>query len=105
MKHLKLLRKESGLTQEQLGEIFGLAGNRITGYERGERYPDIDVLKKMAKYFNVSVDYLIDLTESREPTGTILGITPEESELLNRSASIPDEYREAIKVLILKYPG
>lgn len=100
MERLKLLRKEFGLTQEQLGSVLGLAGNTITGYERGERFPDIETLKNMAEYFHVSVDYLIGITDVREPAGVILSMT-EESELLYKLSSVPAECREALKTLII----
>ena len=102
MKHLKILRKEIGKKQEQLGEIFGLSGASITGYETGRRYPDMDTIIKMSQYFNVSADYMLDLTESRFPPGTILGITEEEAAILNGLSEMPDEYREALKT-ILRY--
>lgn len=103
VKHIKVLRKELNLTQEQFGEIFGLAGNTITGYEKSSRYPDIDVLKNMAKYFNVSVDYLLDITEMREPPGTIVGVTTDEADILRALANVPENCREALKVLIFQY--
>lgn len=100
MNHLKILRKELGKTQEELGEIFGLSGASITGYETGKRFPDMETIIKMAQYFNVSVDYLLDLTESRVPPGTVLGISEEEREILNNLASMPDDYKVALKTIL-----
>lgn len=56
---LKELRKERKLTQKQLAENLGIATSTIIKYERGEREPNIQNLKRFANYFNVTVDYLL----------------------------------------------
>jgi transcriptional regulator, XRE family len=56
---LKELREEYNLTQEQLGEIIGYTQSGIARWEQAERQPDIDMLIKLAVFFNVSVDYLV----------------------------------------------
>ena len=60
-KRLKQLRKRKGLTAEQLGERIGVARTTIFGYETGARLPDLFTTKKLAEFFDVSVDYLIGL--------------------------------------------
>ena len=47
------------MTQEQLGEIIGYTQSGIARWEQAERQPDIDMLIKLAVFFNVSVDYLV----------------------------------------------
>lgn len=56
---LKELRKERKLTQKQLAESLGIATSTIIKYERGEREPNIQNIKRFANYFNVTVDYLL----------------------------------------------
>ncbi len=58
---LKLLRKNKGLTQEQLGNIIGLSKGTISNYERGARFPIVETLKVLATFFDVSSDYLIGI--------------------------------------------
>ena len=53
------LRKEKGLSQEELADILNTSRQAISKWERGEAYPDIDNLKDIATYFNVSIDYLL----------------------------------------------
>lgn len=101
MNHLKILRKELGKTQEELGEIFGLSGASITGYETGKRFPDMETVIKMAQYFNVSVDYLLDLTESRVPPGTVIEVTPQQADLLEGMDSVPEEIRDNFEAILL----
>ena len=57
---LKFLREKKGITQEDLGKIIGVTGGTIGNYEQGQRMPQNDILwLKLARYFNVSVDYLM----------------------------------------------
>ena len=59
MKTLKKLRLEKGLSQQSLAEQLTTSQQCIYKYENGVTEPNIDMLKTMADYFNVSFDYLI----------------------------------------------
>lgn len=56
------LRKDKNLTQDELGDILGVARGTISSYERGLSEPDDSMKIKIAKYFNVSVDYFLGLS-------------------------------------------
>jgi len=56
---IKELREERKLSQEQLGKELGFKYNTISNWERGTREPDIQTIKKLAGFFNVSTDYLL----------------------------------------------
>lgn len=56
---LKMLRKESNLTQEELAEKLCVSRQAITKWENGDGLPDIDNLKEISKLFNVSIDELV----------------------------------------------
>lgn len=56
---LKSLRKEKKLTQAKLANILGVSQQSIAFYENDKREPEIKILKKIADYFDVSVDYLL----------------------------------------------
>lgn len=62
-KILKELRLEQGISQRKLGEDFGVANQTISTWETGLREPDLDTLVKIAKYFNVTVGYLLGVEE------------------------------------------
>ncbi|MEA4893017.1 MAG: helix-turn-helix transcriptional regulator [Peptococcaceae bacterium] len=64
-RRIRYLRKEQKLSQTQLGKKLNLAESTISLYESGKRSPDFDTLLKIAAYFNVSLDYLFGLTDSR----------------------------------------
>ncbi len=59
-KRLKELRLERGLSQRALGEVFGVCNQTISFWESGSREPNLDDLLKIANFFDVSTDYLLD---------------------------------------------
>ncbi|MGN0806621.1 MAG: helix-turn-helix domain-containing protein [Candidatus Coproplasma sp.] len=58
---LKELRIEQNLSQRELGDILGCCNQTISFWENAKREPDLDSLVEIAKYFNVSADYLLGL--------------------------------------------
>ena len=56
---LKELRKNKGLTQEELSEALFVSRTAISKWESGRGYPGIDSLKEIAKYFSVTIDELL----------------------------------------------
>ena len=56
---LKDLRKEKGITQEQLAEKLGVSGRTISRWETGNNMPDISLLVEIAEYFDVSIPEII----------------------------------------------
>lgn len=53
------LRKEKGVTQENLAQILGVSNQAVSKWETGQCCPDIQLLPELANYFGVSVDELI----------------------------------------------
>ena len=81
---LKELRKEIGLTQEELGEQVGLANNTISRYETGSNEPaKFETWQKLADFFNVPVDYLLGISKDSS-TLTIDDLNPKEQEAYER---------------------
>lgn len=61
------LRKDAGLTQDDLAAILNINKHSISSYERDKSEPP-DVIKiAIAQYFRVSVDYLLGLTDNPTP--------------------------------------
>ena len=63
---LTVLLDENNMTQTQLAEKIGTSNVTICRYLTGERTPRIDVLTKIAYVFNVSLDYLLGLSEDKK---------------------------------------
>ena len=60
---LQNLRKNKGVTQEELAKSLFVSRTAISKWESGRGYPNIDSLKAIAKYFGVSVDELLSCEE------------------------------------------
>lgn len=56
---LQELRKNKGLTQEELAEILYVSRTAVSKWESGRGYPNIDSLKEISKFFEVSIDDLL----------------------------------------------
>lgn len=57
---LKKIRKEKGFSQLKVALDLNMSREALSYYENGKRNPDIQTLKMFSKYFNVSIDYLIN---------------------------------------------
>ncbi|EML1138376.1 TPA: helix-turn-helix transcriptional regulator [Clostridioides difficile] len=78
-KRLKELRKNKGLTQEQVAKDLKTTKVSIGRYENGSREPSIYFLKNIAEYYNVSVDYLL----GKSRTNHYFNISNDKKELLD----------------------
>lgn len=57
---LVAVRKSRGYTQLKVAMALNISREALSYYENGKRSPDIAMLRRMSKYFNVSIDYLIN---------------------------------------------
>ena len=57
--NLQLLRKEKGITQEELANVFNVTSQSVSKWELGLSCPDISVLPEIAEYYKVSIDELL----------------------------------------------
>ena len=68
MNKIKLLREELNISQEELANKLGLSKGIISLYENEKRKPSFDILNKLSKIFNCSIDYIIGNWNEAEPT-------------------------------------
>ena len=94
---LKELREERKLTQNQLSEILQTSKQSIWNYETSHREPNIDMIIDIAKFFNVSVDYLLGNSEYKNSTQKSL------NELLSEKLEIPSESSNELTYLFDQY--
>ncbi|MGI6500338.1 MAG: helix-turn-helix domain-containing protein [Anaerostipes sp.] len=66
-KRLKSLRLDSNLKQSELANKLKIANSTVSMYEQGRRSPDVDTLRKLALFFNVSIDYLLGKSDVKNP--------------------------------------
>lgn len=61
------LRKDADLTQDDLAEILKINKHSISSYERDKSEPPDTIKIAIARYFNVSIDYLLGITDDPKP--------------------------------------
>ncbi len=66
---IKLLREGLGLTQAQIAKdpAFGVKQGTLAAYERNAREPNIETITQLARYFGVTADYLIGMSDHKRP--------------------------------------
>ena len=110
---LKNCRKDMSLSQKELGQRLGVAESTISLYESNKRFPDAETLHKISSLFNVSLDYLLGNSTSKEiPDANLPPLTPKDErdiardlenmiDALNGSAAMgnaeDDEDRELLR--------
>ena len=57
--NLRMLRKQKGITQQDMADKLNTSRSCISNYESGNRQPDNETIKLIADYFDVSIDYLL----------------------------------------------
>lgn len=69
---LRLLREERGLLQRDIAQLLNISTSAYGYYEQGKRTPDMHVIQVLAKFYNVSSDWLIGLSDVRKPKSEII---------------------------------
>ena len=64
---LKDLREDRDLTQLDCAKIAYISKNSYIRYENGERIPPLDVIKTLAEYYKVPIDYIAKITNEKKP--------------------------------------
>ena len=90
---LKALRKEKGITQEQLAEKLGVAGRTVSRWETASNMPDLSVLIQLAEFYDIEVGEILD-GERKD-----IVMDKEAKETLNKIADYSnDEKQKAVNV-------
>lgn len=105
---LRNLREEKGLSQVDLAKQLNITSQSLSQYELNKRMPDIDMINRLANYFNVSVDYLLGRTEIKETfyktkESANHPYTTSEINILEEIHNLSSESQEEIKKLIELY--
>ena len=95
--NIKRLRKERDLTQEALADFLGVSFQAVSKWERGESYPDIEMLPEIAVYFGVSVDELLGNDKSIKEEKIKAYIDKYENMQLKDTTDMLHELRAAIR--------
>ena len=91
-KRLMELRKDAKLTQDELGAILNINKHSISSYEREKSEPPDAIKVEIARYFKVSVDYLLGLTDNPSPYGSSHNVLRLPSRFPEKARSSLDDY-------------
>lgn len=100
-KRLQELRKENGLTQQELAKKIDISHPQIVRYETKGVQPPADVLSRLADVFDVSIDYLVNGNKSDKIEQTL-----KDAELIKQFKKIdqlPEEEKKTILKVISAY--
>ena len=100
--NFKSMRKQRGLTQEQIAETLGVSCQAVSKWETNSSYPDISLLPIIADYFGVSVDCLIghDTSKQIEEINTVCVQVGELFDQGRAWEAIP-----ILREMLIKHPG
>lgn len=98
---MKKLREERGLLQQEVCAALNIEQSTLANYENNRRTPKMDMLVSIANFFNVSTDYLLGRTASKEPSAQPIKaagekLTPGEKEHLQKYRALTADHREDI---------
>lgn len=106
---LKSLRIHKKYTQEECAKFINVHKGTISNWENGYRFPDEDILFKLADLFDVSLDYLLGRSDILKPydvvekseiikeTESLYKIDPDMLIQMCRATDLPAEERQKIK--------
>lgn len=100
---LKELRISKNLSQEELGEIFEVRKSSISNWETGKATPTFDMLTKIAQYFGVTIDYLLNFNQEDADNMEKLKIALKEAGMWNYDMDdmSREDFEKAMKILAM----
>ncbi|MCD7724079.1 MAG: helix-turn-helix domain-containing protein [Clostridiales bacterium] len=96
---LAKLRKEKGLLQREVANYLQVTVATISNYEKGVHSPDLNTLIKLADFFDVSTDYLLQRTDYKASISSLnkpLAADCSISDLLNMTLELDQRNMEAL---------
>lgn len=97
LKNLRVLRLQSGVTQRELAEAIGVSQQSINKYENHNIEPDIETMKRLADFFQTSIDYLVGHTLAAP------GLTAEEARLLLQYRRLSSKQQSCVLQILRSY--
>lgn len=101
--NLKLLRMERNLTQADVASVLSITPEAYTQYEKGRRQPNLENLTRLSKFFMVTTDYLLGISEFRNFDEYSVTLPPspklstDEEQLLNSYRKLSSDLKAEIR--------
>ena len=64
-KRIRELREDNDLTQKELSAVLGITQRSYSYYETGKRMLPPEIIVALAEYYNVSADYILEITDDK----------------------------------------
>ena len=99
---LKELRIKKNLRQEDVAQMLGVERSTYTKYESGASKPKNETLVELSNFYNVSVDYILEITDKKEKPTPVAGdgLSALEWDLISIFRRIPpDEQERVIRIV------
>ncbi len=101
LERLKSLRRKVNLSQQEIAQKIHITREAYSMYENGHRQPPYEILIGLARYYHVSVDYLLGITDFPQP---VTEITEEELQMLKQFRLLDSRGKQAtLTVLQFEY--
>lgn len=97
------LRTEKGVSQKELAEAIGVSQSTIAKIEVGRNEATASTIRKLAKYFNISTDYLLEFEDDfgvKTSAPMSDDITVEEKQIIKKIRALRKESRELVEQMI-----
>ena len=91
---LKELRKLKGVSQKDVALFLNIGERAYQNYEYGNREPSIKTLVSLAKYFKVTLDYLLGDSDEKTEGNDSSAFSKKEHDFFNRYKNLPDDYKK-----------
>lgn len=90
--NMKALREQHGLSMAKAAEALGVPKSTYSSYEYGAREPNIELILKIAEYYNVTTDYLLGRAPQTDPMKLLVSQSDTSPEsLVKQFAALPEE--------------
>lgn len=100
MLRIKQLREAQGKSQKEVSVDLGVSQATVSGWESGLKTPSAKSTLRIAKYFKVSVDYLLGLTNENEDPLSEIGEEALDDELISRVKALSPEDRQKVDYFV-----
>ena len=99
---LRTLRREKNLSKRELVSLLPINYSTYANYESGFREPNSEVLQMLARHFNVSIDYLMGITENRRKADEVAILTNAEHDHITQYRQLDTHGKSLIEVVMSK---
>ncbi len=87
-------------SQQSFADAFGVKQPTVGNWEAGKRRPPMDTIKRLSRFLDVSVDYLLGLTDEKEGPLAEIGVEALDDELITRVKALSPEDRQKVDYFV-----